>query len=182
MLVDNNREIDDNGSVLFNEEGLIQCMNMFSGDINGMSVMSESLMKSFNKHALNSDCDVRLENSNINHTDNQSKWNFSDEYRELNLHDYFNNKLKSISTGKSADWVSIRYNRIQYELDLVVKRSVTDLMRWCIWFCDHMQNENLFFGLGRGSSCSVYILYLIDLHMVDSVEYNLDCIEFFKKQ
>ena len=45
---------------------------------------------------------------------------------------------------------------------------------------DTVNKNNLMIGVGRGSSCSCYILFLLDVHQVDSIKYNLDIKEFFK--
>jgi len=43
-----------------------------------------------------------------------------------------------------------------------------------------MRKNNLVWGIGRGSSVASYVLYLIGVHKVDSVKYNLDIKEFLK--
>ena len=43
-----------------------------------------------------------------------------------------------------------------------------------------MRENNIVWGVGRGSSVSSYVLYLIGVHKVDSIKYNLDVTEFLK--
>jgi len=43
-----------------------------------------------------------------------------------------------------------------------------------------MRKNNLVWGVGRGSSVSSYLLYLIGVHKVDSYKYRLDIKEFLK--
>jgi len=42
------------------------------------------------------------------------------------------------------------------------------------------EENKVVWGTGRGSSCASYILYLIGIHQVDSVKYDLDLGEFFR--
>jgi DNA polymerase III alpha subunit len=43
-----------------------------------------------------------------------------------------------------------------------------------------MREHNIVWGVGRGSSVASYCLYLIGVHKIDSIKYNLDIKEFLK--
>jgi len=43
-----------------------------------------------------------------------------------------------------------------------------------------MQQNHLIWGVGRGSSVSSYVLYLLKVHRIDSLYYNLDIAEFLR--
>jgi DNA polymerase III alpha subunit len=45
---------------------------------------------------------------------------------------------------------------------------------------DTLRANNIVWGVGRGSSVSSYVLYLIGIHKIDSVKYDLPIDEFFK--
>lgn len=45
---------------------------------------------------------------------------------------------------------------------------------------DTLRANNIVWGVGRGSSVASYALYLMGVHRVDSVKYNLPINEFFK--
>ena len=45
---------------------------------------------------------------------------------------------------------------------------------------DVSKENNIVLGVGRGSSVASYILYLLGIHKVDSLAYNLDIKEFLK--
>jgi DNA polymerase III alpha subunit len=49
-----------------------------------------------------------------------------------------------------------------------------------IYLVDVMRENSVVWGVGRGSSVASYVLYLIGVHKIDSVKYNLDFKEFFK--
>jgi DNA polymerase III alpha subunit len=43
-----------------------------------------------------------------------------------------------------------------------------------------MRSSNIVWGVGRGSSVASYALYLIGIHKIDPIKYNLSINEFFK--
>jgi DNA polymerase III alpha subunit len=49
-----------------------------------------------------------------------------------------------------------------------------------VYVIDTFKKNNVIWGVGRGSSVSSYILYLLEVHDVDSVMYDLDFNEFLR--
>ena len=45
---------------------------------------------------------------------------------------------------------------------------------------DTLRANNVVWGVGRGSSVSSYVLFIIGVHKIDSVKYKLPINEFFK--
>jgi DNA polymerase III alpha subunit len=43
-----------------------------------------------------------------------------------------------------------------------------------------MRKNSLVWGVGRGSSVASYVLFLIGIHKIDSIKYNLNIEEFLK--
>ena len=43
-----------------------------------------------------------------------------------------------------------------------------------------MQENNLIWGVGRGSSVASYVLYKLGVHRIDSIFYDLDPGEFLR--
>jgi DNA polymerase III alpha subunit len=43
-----------------------------------------------------------------------------------------------------------------------------------------MRKNNIVGGVGRGSSVASYCLYLLGVHKIDSIKYDLDIREFLK--
>jgi DNA polymerase III alpha subunit len=54
------------------------------------------------------------------------------------------------------------------------------LLRYLKYFVDTMRANNVLWGLGRGSSVSSYVLYLLGVHKINSMFYDLDIREFLK--
>lgn len=72
------------------------------------------------------------------------------------------------------------YNRLQLELDLYKKHNMIPVLKTMKYIVDTLRSNNIVWGVGRGSSVSSYVLYLIGIHKIDSVKYNLPIDEFFK--
>ncbi len=70
--------------------------------------------------------------------------------------------------------------RMQEELFIFNEIGKLDLIKYFLYLVDYMNKEGFIWGVGRGSSVSVFIFYLIGVHKVNSVKYNLEYTDFFK--
>jgi len=70
--------------------------------------------------------------------------------------------------------------RVDQELELFVQHGMFDLLFYLKYLVDKMREHNIVWGVGRGSSVASYVLYLIGVHKIDSIKYNLDIAEFLK--
>ncbi len=68
--------------------------------------------------------------------------------------------------------------RVDYEYALYTKHNKIDVLRTMFYIVDVLTSVNTIWGVGRGSSVSSFILYLIGVHDVDSFAYNLDIHDF----
>jgi len=59
-------------------------------------------------------------------------------------------------------------------------RDMIPLLQWCKHFVDTCIENNIVWGVGRGSSVASFVLYLLGIHQVDSVKYNLEWQEFLR--
>ena len=71
--------------------------------------------------------------------------------------------------------------RVDQELDLYIKHGMFDVLYVMKYIVDTLRANNVVWGVGRGSSVASYVLYLIGVHKIDSVKYNLPIEEFFKE-
>lgn len=99
-----------------------------------------------------------------------SQWFMPDEYKTLDVRQYVIDKCETQE----------EIARVEYELDEFQKRNMDNVLRFLIYFVDHMRNNRLFWGVGRGSSVASYVLYLIGVHKINSLKYNLDIGEFLR--
>jgi len=63
---------------------------------------------------------------------------------------------------------------------LYQERGLFDLLRYLKYLVDVMQENHIIWGVGRGSSVASYVLYLIGVHRINSLYYNLDIQEFLR--
>ena len=53
-------------------------------------------------------------------------------------------------------------------------------MQFLIYFVDTIRANNVVWGVGRGSSVSSFCLFLIGVHKINPLLYNLDYREFLR--
>lgn len=71
-------------------------------------------------------------------------------------------------------------DRVSQELELYIQHGMYDLLHYLKYLVDTMREHKVVWGVGRGSSVASYVLYLIGVHKVDSIKYELDIHEFLK--
>lgn len=97
-------------------------------------------------------------------------WNIPDEYANLNLDIYFAEKVNTLDEAI----------RVAEELSLYRERNLEPMLRFMIYLVQVMKNNKIVWGVGRGSSVSSFLLFLVGLHQIDSVKYKLDIKEFIR--
>jgi len=70
--------------------------------------------------------------------------------------------------------------RVDQELELFIKNGMYDLLHVMKYVVDTLRENNVVWGVGRGSSVASYVLHLIGVHKIDSIKYKLPIEEFFK--
>jgi hypothetical protein len=70
--------------------------------------------------------------------------------------------------------------RVGEELLLYQEHGLFDLLRYLRYLVTVMRENNIIWGVGRGSSVASYVLYLLGVHRIDSMYYDLDPREFLR--
>ena len=70
--------------------------------------------------------------------------------------------------------------RVCEELHEYEKRGMFNLLKFLVYLVDIMRENNIVWGVGRGSSVASYVLYLIGIHKINSIQYGLDWHEFMR--
>ena len=99
----------------------------------------------------------------------QEQWNMPEEYKNMDIEHW----LVQHSNKE-------HYQRLLEELEAFKERNMLDLLRWLKYFVDTCEKEGVVWGVGRGSSVASYILYVIGVHSIDPIKYNLDWQEFLR--
>lgn len=100
----------------------------------------------------------------------QNIWHMPDTYKNMDI----------------AKWVLDQCNnddelqRVGKELLLFQERNMFMLLKYLKFLVDTMKENNIVYGVGRGSSVASFVLYLIGIHRINSLYYDLDIEEFLK--
>jgi len=100
----------------------------------------------------------------------QKSWHMPDEYKNLDIAEYVLSLCNSDAT----------LQRCGEELLLFQERNLFDLLRYLKYLVDTLKANRMIWGVGRGSSVASYVLYLLGVHRIDSMFYDLDAREFLR--
>jgi len=101
----------------------------------------------------------------------QSEWFMPQEYKELDVYTFVMNKA-------GDDLAELE--RVEEEIAQFKVRGMNNLLRYMIYLVDFMRENNIVWGVGRGSSVASYVLYLIGVHKINSIQFGLDWREFLR--
>lgn len=101
---------------------------------------------------------------------NQENWYMPVEYLELDIAQYVLDLCKT----------EAELQRVGQELLLFQERDLFNLLRYLKYFVDTMRANSVVWGLGRGSSVASFVLYLLGVHKINSLYYDLPIEEFLK--
>lgn len=177
-------KIDKVGRMTFNEQEIIQEMYK-NPDIDPALFLTEQddtyISGEYNR-ALNEHYDDSklMMYHNTNEVDDgdvrwhdriyQNDWFMPDEYKELDIAEYI------LSLCKTEQ----EFQRVGEELIMFQERDLFNLLRYMKYFVDTMRENNKVHGVGRGSSVASYVLYLLGVHRIDSLFYDLSIDEFLR--
>lgn len=100
----------------------------------------------------------------------QSNWYMPQEYKDLDIVVWLLDQCQT----------DAQRQRVGEELLLYVERDLIPLLQYMKYLVDTMRENKIMWGVGRGSSVASYVLYLIGVHRIDSMYYDLNINEFLK--
>lgn len=104
------------------------------------------------------------------HQTRQSLWHMPNEYLNLDIAQWL---LDQCQTQEELQ-------RVGEELILYQERNLFDLLRQLKYVVDTWRKNKIVWGVGRGSSVASYVLYLLGVHRINSMYYDLDVHEFLR--
>jgi len=155
-------------------------MSLLSAGANTNGIYVDSItddIAQFNKFVAPDD-QIKVKTST---RDNDISWNLPQEYADIDPAEYVIdqfNKMRSEEghTPCEAD----RQQRLATELSLYKNMGLFPVLTVLIYIINTLREKNVVWGVGRGSSVSSYVLYIMGVHDVDSVEYDLDIRDFLR--
>lgn len=171
-------EIDEYGQIQRSEKEIIDIILQDPDvDIQGIFLSEIKDVDKFNQSAEKCNSSIRVSYKNqidqsIKDFDesNQKRWFIPDEYLEMNIVEFLLDKTNNEE----------EYQRVVSELELYYERNMIHILFIAKYLVDEFRKNNILWGIGRGSSVASYCLYLIGLHKINSLVYNLDIHEFLK--
>ena len=101
---------------------------------------------------------------------NCEKWHMPENYYQINVLQWLLDKCQSDEEKL----------RVQMEYDLFEKKNFIRVLQFLIYFVDTLRASNMVWGVGRGSSVASFCLFLIGVHKINPLLYNLDITEFLR--
>lgn len=100
----------------------------------------------------------------------QSTWFMPEEYENFDIAKFVLDHCNGIS----------ELQRAGQELLIYQERGLFPLLRYLKYLVDTMRKHNVVWGVGRGSSVASFVLFLIGVHKINSLYYDLSIDEFLK--
>ena len=101
---------------------------------------------------------------------NQTKWQMPDEYYKLDIAKWVLDQCKNEAELQRAGNELIKFQ----------ERNMFVLLQYLKYLVDTMRSNNILWGVGRGSSVASFVLFLIGIHRINSLYYDLSIDEFLK--
>jgi DNA polymerase III alpha subunit len=100
----------------------------------------------------------------------QSNWLMPEQYKTMDIAQYVLNQCQG----------EAELQRAGKELLLFQERDMFVLLRYLKYLVDTMRENNIVWGVGRGSSVASFVLFLLGIHRINSLYYDLSIDEFLK--
>ena len=100
------------------------------------------------------------------------EWRLPEPWATLDLDRHFAKLVSSAGDERYSQ-------RVAKELQEVRKRGLDNLIRAICFVVHTFRETGQVWGVGRGSSCASLLLFLLGLHQVDPIKYDISLDEFF---
>ena len=104
--------------------------------------------------------------------DRINTYNIPEHYKSLDVKEY----VRQLVEQGDSDQIG----RVEMELTMFEERNLFPVIQILIYIIETMRKHKLDWCVGRGSSVARYVLYLLGVHKIDSLKFNLDIQEFLK--
>ena len=101
---------------------------------------------------------------------NQSQWQMPIEYQEMDIAKWVLDQCKNEEELQRAGDELLKFH----------DRNMFPLLQYLKYLVDTMRRNNIVWGVGRGSSVASFVLFLIGIHRINSLYYQLSVDEFLK--
>lgn len=167
-------KIDKFGQQIFTEDDLID-LYLTNPNLKLNKVLIDSEINFSNELELENVpllLNYAIENLTKNEFDEscQNKWFLPKEYINFDIAQFILSQCKNDN----------ELQRAGHELLLYQERNMFNLLKYLKYFVDILKENNIVIGVGRGSSVASFVLYLLGVHKINSLYYDLQIEEFLK--
>jgi Bacterial DNA polymerase III alpha NTPase domain len=167
---------DQYGQIIYNESDLVNMLmrNISISQLKGMLVEPSVNLEKASEYLEQVPLVVEYAFTDMTMAEfdemKQNSWHMPEEYQQLDIAEYILSLCDS----------DAKLQRCGEELLLFQERNLFDLLRYLKYLVDTMRSHNMIWGVGRGSSVASYVLYLLGVHRIDSMFYDLKPTEFLR--
>lgn len=126
--------------------------------------------------------DFQIATNKLKNEQLDMSWQIPEKYALLNLEEYVKQQLFAVLPLDAVDNGQLQQayiKRAKDELQEIQFRGIEMLFKTLIYIVDTFKQSGTVWGVGRGSSCASLVLFVIGLHKVDPIKYNIPMSEFF---
>jgi DNA polymerase III alpha subunit len=164
---------DKFGNVIYQQHDLVELIYQGFTALDNITVESFDKLDKFEEQSnlKLKTSDAVLDNFSIEEYDQtcQNDWFIPEEYKNFDIEEFLVNVCPQQN-----------YQRLIEELEEYKSRNMMMLLKTLKYLIDTLRVNNIVWGVGRGSSVASYVLFLLEVHRIDSVKYNLDWREFLR--
>ena len=154
----------------YDQEGLLELVYS-GGSFDDINFIESNETKLYNEFCSMYDIEPLIQADIREPQERAKRWFIPDEYNDIDLNEFFHLKCTTQQ----------QHDRVTLELRYFQKHQLEPILKYILYWVQLMTENNIIWGLGRGSSCACYLLYLIGLNLVDPIKYNIDITEFIKE-
>jgi len=165
---------DDLGQQILSEQDLCE---LYLSNPNSVvkSALTDSLVEFDSNLELNDLPNLKVySDPNLSKKDydqqNQNIWFMPDKYKDFDIAKFVLDQCNN----------DAELQRAGEELLLYQQRNLFPLLRYLKYLVDTMRQRDIVWGVGRGSSVASFVLFLIGVHKINSLHYDLSIDEFLK--
>tara|TARA_X000000950_G_C13668254_1_gene558832 strand:+ start:145 stop:666 length:522 start_codon:yes stop_codon:yes gene_type:complete len=166
---------NDHGDVVFSEEDVIDLL--YTNPDFDISTLYLNDIQKYSKSLKELGIDLPViytapKRSTIEKFDKENcdNWHMPEKYYQINVLQWLLDKCQNDEEKM----------RVQMEYDLFEKKNFIRVLQFLIYFIDNLRANDVVWGVGRGSSVASFCLFLIGVHKINPMLYNLDVTEFLR--
>jgi len=104
------------------------------------------------------------------------EWSIPKKYLNLDIEKFTTEKFVGLGFAGNTTYEE----RLIWELEQMREQEMYPFVRCLIYVIDEFRKHEILWGVGRGSSCSSLVMFVLGINRVDPIKYNIDPKEFFK--